>query len=133
MAALPILWVWVSIWSLRPDIRFPYPFEQKRSAAGFCLLRARNDEKLRKFIMNSTVTVSELQAQTPKFVREAERRGLLAVTRHGRIAAFLISKDRVEAMIETMEILADPEAMRAIRNFDTGKTRMKPVECLDED
>jgi antitoxin YefM len=83
--------------------------------------------------MNSTVTVSELQAQTPKIVREAERRGLMAVTRHGRIAAFLISKDRVAAMIETMEILSDPEAMKAIRDFEAGKTRMKPVECLDED
>jgi prevent-host-death family protein len=82
--------------------------------------------------MNSTVTISELQAQTPKLVREVERRGLLAVTRQGRIAAFLISKDRVEAMIETMEILADAEAMRAIRSFEAGKTRMHPVECLDE-
>ncbi len=83
--------------------------------------------------MNSTVTISELQAQTPKLVRQAERRGLLAITRHGRIAAFLISKDRVEAMIETMEILADPDAMRALHDFDAGKTKMKPVECLDED
>ena len=33
-------------------------------------------------------------------------------------------------MIETMEILADPEAMKAIRNFESGKTWMKPVECL---
>lgn len=83
--------------------------------------------------VNSTVTISELQAQTPRIVRETERRGMTAVTRHGRIAAFLISKDRVEAMIETMEILADPEAMRAIRDFDSGKMKLNPVECLDED
>ena len=83
--------------------------------------------------MNSTVTISELQAQTPRIVRETERRGMTAVTRHGRIAAFLISKDRVEAMIETMEILSDSEAMKAIRQFGTGKMPMKPVECLDED
>ena len=37
------------------------------------------------------------------------------------------------AMIETMEILSNPEAMRAIREFEAGKTKMKPVECLDED
>ena len=83
--------------------------------------------------MNSTVTVSELQAQTPRIVREAERRGMMAVTRHGRVAAFLISKGRVETMIETMEILTDPQAMRAIREFEAGRTKMKPVECLDED
>ena len=83
--------------------------------------------------MESTVTVSELQAQTARIVREAERRGLLAITRHGRIAAFLLSKDRVEAMIETMETLSDPAAMKAIRDFEAGKTKMKPVECLDDD
>jgi antitoxin YefM len=80
--------------------------------------------------MNSTVTLSELQAQTPRIVRETERRGIVAVTRHGRIAAFLISKDRVEAMIETMEILSDSAAMKAIREFDAGKMKMKGVECL---
>ena len=82
--------------------------------------------------MSSTVTISELQAQTPRIVRETERRGMVAVTRHGRVAAFLISKDRVEAMIETMEILSDPDAMKAIREFETGKTKMKRVDCLDE-
>lgn len=83
--------------------------------------------------MNSTVTVSELQAQTPRIVRDTERRGMTAVTRHGRVAAFLISKDRVEAMIETMEILSDSKAMKAIHDFESGKTKMKGVECLDED
>jgi antitoxin YefM len=83
--------------------------------------------------MGSTVTISELQAQTPRIVKETERRGMTAVTRHGRIAAFLISKDRVEAMIETMEILSDRGAMKAIREFEAGKMRLKPAECLDED
>ena len=82
--------------------------------------------------MNSTVTISELQAQTPRIVKETERRGMTVVTHHGRIAAFLISKDRVEAMIETMEILSDAKAMKAIRDFESGKMPMKSVECLDE-
>lgn len=83
--------------------------------------------------MNSTVTVSELQAQTPRVLRETQRRGMIAVTRHGRIAAFLISRDRVEAMIETMEILSEPQAIKAIRDFEAGKTKMMPVDSLDED
>jgi hypothetical protein len=32
-----------------------------------------------------------------------------------------------------MEILSDPEAMKAINDFESGKMKMKPVECLDED
>ena len=83
--------------------------------------------------MSFTVTISELQAQAARIVKETERRGITAVTRHGRIAAFLVSKDRIEAMIETMEILSDPQAMKAIRKFESGKMKMEPVSCLDED
>jgi PHD/YefM family antitoxin component YafN of YafNO toxin-antitoxin module len=81
----------------------------------------------------STVTVAELQAQAPKIMREAERRGMLAVTRDGRVEAFLVSRDRVMAMIETMELLSNPEAMKAVRDFESGKARMHPVSVLDED
>lgn len=81
----------------------------------------------------STVTVTELHAQTPKVMREAHRRGMMAVTEKGRVAAFIVSRDRIMAMIETMEILSNPEAMRAVREFESGKTRMYPVSTLDED
>jgi PHD/YefM family antitoxin component YafN of YafNO toxin-antitoxin module len=81
----------------------------------------------------STVTVTELQAQAPKIMRETERRGMLAVTRDGRVKAFLVSRDRVMAIIETMELLSNPEAMKAVRDFESGKARMHPVGVLDED
>ena len=81
----------------------------------------------------STVTVAELQSQTPKVMRQTQRRGMLAVTREGQVAAFLISRDRVMAMIETMEFLSNPEAMKAVHEFESGKTRMHPVSVLDED
>ena len=52
----------------------------------------------------STITVAELQAQTPKTLRQTQRRRMLAVTREGQITAFLVSRDRLMAMIETMEL-----------------------------
>ncbi len=66
-------------------------------------------------------------------MRRAQRRGMLAVTQEGRITAFLVSRDRVMAMIETMELLSNPEAMKAVREFESGKTRMYPASVLDED
>lgn len=81
----------------------------------------------------STVTVTELQAQAPKIMRETKRRGMLAVTRDGRVEAFLVSRDSVMAMIETMELLSNPKAMKALRDFESSKTRMHPVSVLDED
>jgi prevent-host-death family protein len=83
--------------------------------------------------MNSTVTISELQAQAPKCVRRAEQQGAITIARHGRAVAFLVSRDRMEAIIETLEIMGNPRAMKAIRNYEAGKAKMKDVSCLDED
>ena len=81
----------------------------------------------------STVTITELQSHTPKILREAGRRGMLAVTDQGHVTAFLVSRDRIMAMIETLEVLSNPKAMAAIQEFEAGKTRMHPVSVLDED
>lgn len=79
----------------------------------------------------STITVAELQAQTPKILRQTQRRGMVAVTREGQVTAFLVSRDRIMAMIETMELLGNPEAMKAVREFEAGKGKFYSVEELD--
>ena len=79
----------------------------------------------------STVTIAELQSQTPKIMRQTQRRGMMAVTREGEITAFLVSRDRIMAMIETMELLSNPAAMEAIREFESGKGKFYTVDELD--
>ena len=66
-------------------------------------------------------------------MRRAEREGAIPIARHGRTVAFLISRDRMEAIIESLEILGNRKAMKAIRNYEAGKAKMKDVSCLDED
>jgi prevent-host-death family protein len=83
--------------------------------------------------MKSTVTISQLQAQAPRLVREAEKQGAVTIARHGRTVAFLVSRERMEAIIETLEIMGDPKAMKAIRAYEAGKARFKDAACLDED
>ena len=83
--------------------------------------------------MDSIVTISELQAQAPRCVRRAEQEGAVSIARHGRTVAFLISRERMEAIIETLEVMANQKAMKAIRNYEAGKAKMKDVSCLNED
>src|SRR5205807_2526021 len=85
-----------------------------------------------RITMNSIVSVSELQARAPRCVRQAERQGAITIARHGRTVAFLISRDRMEAIIESLEIMGNPKAMKAIRAYEAGKVKMKEVSCLDE-
>ena len=82
--------------------------------------------------MDSTVSVTEAQAQFPKLLRELEKKGAITVQRRGKIAAFLISPDRMEAIIETMEVLSNPPAMEAIRDYEAGDIEMREASCLDE-
>ena len=82
--------------------------------------------------MKNTVTTTEAQANLPRLLRQLPAKKSLTITSHGRIAGFLVSKDRMEAIIETMEILANPGAMQAIQAFEAGHSRGKDISCLDE-
>jgi len=68
--------------------------------------------------MKTTVTTTEAQANLPRLLRQPPAKKSLTITSHGRIAGFLVSKDRMEAIIEAMEILANPKAMKAIRDLE---------------
>lgn len=54
-----------------------------------------------------------------------ERHDRVVLTRNGRPAAVIISPDELESLEETLEILSDPKAMKAIRaaeaDIDAGK------------
>jgi antitoxin YefM len=76
--------------------------------------------------MDSTVTITELQDQAPQVVKRAEKNGSVAVCRHGRTVAFVVSKERMEAILETLEVLADKNVMKSIRDYESGKVRPKP-------
>ncbi len=78
--------------------------------------------------MNSTVTISELQDQAPRVIKRAEKNGSVAVSRHGRTVAFVVSRERMEAILETLEIMADKQMMKAIRNYESGKVKLKAFD-----
>jgi PHD/YefM family antitoxin component YafN of YafNO toxin-antitoxin module len=82
--------------------------------------------------MKNTVTTTEAQAQLPRLLRQLPARKSVTITSLGRIAGFLVSKGRMEAIIETLELLANPKAMKTIRDFETGRSQGKDIACLDE-
>ena len=83
--------------------------------------------------MRSTVSISQLRANASKCVNRAHRNGAVAVLRRGKTVAFLVSRDRLGGILESMEILLSPEAMNEIRKYEAGKTRNKNVSSLDRD
>ena len=66
------------------------------------------------FAVKNTYTIKELQRKTAAAVREAEGGGWVSITRHDKNVAVLLGQERARAIVETLEILGDPAAMRAI-------------------
>lgn len=83
--------------------------------------------------MKSTYTVTEAQARFPGLLRQAARSGPVCIRRRNETVAFLVSRERMEAIVETLEILGNPGAMRAIRAHRAGKMRFLPLASLDRD
>ncbi len=82
--------------------------------------------------MKSTYSISEAQAKLPSLLRDP-RATFVPITRHNETVGYLLSKQRMDAIVETLELLADPKAMKALQKARTGKTRYKSLDDLGED
>ncbi len=83
--------------------------------------------------MNSTYTIASGQREFPSLVKRAEKGELAVVTRHDKPVAYVISAERMEAMLETMEPLANPEFMRALEAGRSGKTPYHTLDSISDD
>jgi prevent-host-death family protein len=77
--------------------------------------------------MKSAYTIKEAQKNLSAVIRQAERGSLATITRHHKPVVHIISAARLSAIAETMEILADPAAMKAIRDAESGKAKTSPL------
>ena len=82
--------------------------------------------------MKTTYSITNAQAKLPAIVRECTK-GLITITKHDEAVAYVVSRERMETLLETMEILGNPKAMKALQDAREGKTKYYPLESLDED
>lgn len=80
--------------------------------------------------MKTTLSVAEAQTQLARLVRGKET---ISLRQRDETVAFLVPRERMEALLETMEILSNPAVMRAIRRDQSGKGKYLPLSALDED
>jgi len=82
--------------------------------------------------MSSTYSITEGQAHFPKMVKEVQAGYIATITKRDETVAYIVGKERMAALIETMEILADPAAMKAIRDYEAGKGKSYRIEDIPE-
>ena len=83
--------------------------------------------------MKNTYSISRAQSQFPRMVRESAESGAISITRHDETVAYVVSRERMEAIVETLEVLANPAALRAIRGYEKGGLRFHPLEAIDHE
>ena len=78
--------------------------------------------------MIQTITLKELRPALPKVVDSIDSKmDRYVVTRHGKPVIVMLNIEDYEALMETLDILADPEAKKGIRQGikDAGQGRTR--------
>ena len=57
--------------------------------------------------MKNTYSVAKAQANFTRILKEAEKHPI-GITRHDETVAFILSRERMDAIIETLEVMANP-------------------------
>jgi PHD/YefM family antitoxin component YafN of YafNO toxin-antitoxin module len=78
---------------------------------------------------DSIVNVTEAQAKLNKLIDEDS----FAISRHGKIVGVYLSRDRIEALVETMELLTDTKFAKALQDYESGKMKFRGVKELDKE
>jgi prevent-host-death family protein len=76
-----------------------------------------------------TTTLSDAQTHLGRLVRSDRT---VAISQRGRTTAYLVPRKRMEAILETMELLANPKVVAAVRRDRSGKGKYLPLSALDE-
>jgi PHD/YefM family antitoxin component YafN of YafNO toxin-antitoxin module len=77
---------------------------------------------------DSIVNVTEAQARLNKLID----RDTFAISRHGKVVGVYLSRDRIEALVETMELLSNEEFVRAQKDYESRRTKFYEVRELDK-
>jgi prevent-host-death family protein len=84
-------------------------------------------------LMDSTYSVTQAQTNLPKLIKEATNEGSVTITRHDETVAYLISRGRMDAIMETLDLLANPAAMKELRKYEAGNTKFVLLSALNGD
>jgi len=79
------------------------------------------------FHMKSTVLISGLAADAAGVVKRAEEEGLVPIARHGRTVAFLVGREKLAGLLETMDLQKSTDLMAIVKEHRAGRLAMKEL------
>jgi prevent-host-death family protein len=79
--------------------------------------------------VNFTYNVREARANLTKLCRSGRR---FVISNRNRPVVVALPIEDFEALMETLDVLADPAAMKAIHAARSGKTKYRPLDLTDK-
>ena len=83
--------------------------------------------------MSTSYSIAAGQKSFPKVIADSEKGDPIAIDRHGETVAYVISKARFDAILETMELLSNTELIETLRRDQAGLTTWTALDALDDD
>ena len=80
--------------------------------------------------IKTSLGITKVQATLPALVRSGET---VTILKNGDPVYVLMPMERMEAILETMEIMANPSAMKAIRDYQAGKTKFTTLKKIEKE
>ncbi len=77
--------------------------------------------------MKNIVTHTQGQAGFAALIEQAQTDGVVPVSKNGKIRAFVLSRDKMSALLETMELQKDTELMKLVGQDRAGKIKFTKV------
>ncbi len=77
----------------------------------------------------AVMTVTQAQSQFPKLCREGKR---ILITKRDKPVSVLLPIEDYEAIMETMDLLSNPKAMKVLRAAKSGKLSYQRLDLDDE-
>ena len=80
--------------------------------------------------MKTSYSIAAGQKNFPEVVAASEKGEPIPIERHGETVAYVISKDRFDAVLETMELLSNQEFVDTLRTYEAGETKWTSLDDM---
>jgi len=84
------------------------------------------------FFMTAAYTLAEATKKLPALFKKAVGNPVV-ITHQNKVVGYLVASGDMEARIESLEVMANPKAMKAIREAKAGRTKYHPVDVLADE
>ncbi|HEY5345107.1 MAG TPA: hypothetical protein VIK62_02040 [Verrucomicrobiae bacterium] len=77
--------------------------------------------------MKNIVSATQGQAGFSNLLKQSRLHGVVPVSKNGRVEAFMVSREKMAAILETMELQKNTELMALVRQHKAGKLKFTEV------